>query len=366
MRRVSYLCFQDSREGQASFTHVHEIVKGLRKRGWVVDIFEPSYPDTVRTPTAILRLWQFIRIQWSLWLRGDPDVLYIRWHFASWPTALWGRLRGVRVVQEVNGPYEDLFLAWPWTRRFAWVFVRLMRSQLRWAHAVVAVTPQLASWVRKETGQASVKLAVIPNGAETELFHPLARPDPSVLLDKPYVIFFGTLARWQGIETMLEAVEHREWPREVSLVIVGDGVEREKIEAAAKRTPRITYLGRQPHRSMPGLVASSLGALSPKAGAVRRETGLFPLKVLEALACGVPVIVTDFPGVADIVRRGKCGLVIPPEDPGALARAVAHLYGHPTERATMGKVGRQLVEAEHTWDRRAEETSALLEDLLSS
>lgn len=365
MNRVSYLCLQDSREGQASFTHVHEIVNGLRKRGWAVELFEPKYPDTIRTPSPLLRLLEFVRVQCRLWLHGEPELLYVRWHFASWPTALWARLRGVRVVQEVNGPYEDLFIAWPWTRRFARVFVSLMRSQLRWADAVIAVTPQLASWVRKEIGAAEVKVAVVPNGVDTDVFHAAAGPDASTRLQGPYVIFFGSLWPWQGIETMLAAVERDNWPEDVSLVIVGDGAEREKIEAAANRVPRIKYLGPQPQKRMPALVAGSVAALSPKTGPYR-ETGLFPLKVLETLACGVPVIVTDFPGMADMVVKGRCGLVIPPEDPAALASAVAYLYAHPDERTMMGTLGRRLVEAEHSWDRRAEDTSALLESLLGS
>ena len=230
MKRLAYLCLQATREGQASHAHVHEIIKGLRKRGWAVDLFEPAYAGLAPAPDPVWRVLEFVRVQLALWGRKKTDVLYVRLHFAGWPTALLARLRDIRVVQEVNGPYEDLFIAWPWTRRLAGLFCWLMRSQLRWADAVVAVTPQLAEWAK---AQGARSVYVIPNGANTEMFRPDAEPDSALKLPRTYVVFFGALAPWQGIDTMLAAVQDPSWPQEVQLVIVGDGVERTKVEAAS-------------------------------------------------------------------------------------------------------------------------------------
>lgn len=58
----------------------------------------------------------------------------------------------------------------------------------------------------------------------------------------------------------------------------------------------------------------------------RFSTGLSPLKMYETLACGVPIIVSDFPGQADLIRNGNCGLVIPPENEVSLAKAVSYLF----------------------------------------
>ena len=363
MKRIAYLCLQATREGQASHAHVHEIIKGLRKRGWTVDLYEPMYARSAQAPGPFWKALEFVRVQLRLWRAREPDVLYIRLHFASWPSAFLARLRGVRVVQEINGPYEDLFIGWPWTRRFAWFFAWLMRSQLRWADVVIAVSPKLAEWCRVE---GTKKVCIITNGANTDMFRPDAELDPALELPRSYVVFFGALAPWQGIDTMLAAAEHPSWPQEVQLVIAGDGVERSKVQAAAARSHLIRYLGPQPYSRMPGIVAKSLAGLSPQNDPLGRSsrTELFPLKLFETLACGVPVVVTDFPGMADLVREGGCGLVIPPDDPGALARAVNYLYRHPKERASMGKKGRILVEQEHSWDKRAEATARVLEELL--
>jgi glycosyltransferase involved in cell wall biosynthesis len=356
--RLYYLSLQATREGQASFAHVHEIVRGLVKRGWQVCLFEPDYGRCGTLPGPAGRLLEFIRAQKHIWMQKPrPNVIYIRWHFASWPTALWARWRGLPVVQEVNGPYEDVFIAWPWTRPFAWLFLALMRSQLKWAKAVITVTRQLADWVVAESGNR--KVHVIPNGANTDLFQPgLCAPEGS---DRGYALFFGSLASWQGIETMLEAVARSDWPEQVSLVIAGDGAEKARVEAAAAQNPKIHYLGLCSYHDMPRIISDALCGLSPKNNrGFRSLTGLSPLKVYETLACGVPVVVSDFPGVADLVRENGIGLIIPPSDAKALASAVTYLHGHPSEGKRMGQRGRRLVEWEHSWDRRAADTAEVL------
>ncbi|MBW3572930.1 MAG: glycosyltransferase, partial [Gemmatimonadetes bacterium] len=332
--RLTYLCLQATREGQAAHAHVHEIIAGLRRLGWQVQLFEPHHRRGENTP-----LWrraiEFMRVQAGLWLRGRPGagILYIRNHHGAFPTALLAKLLRIPVVQEVNGPYEDLFVSWPVTRRMAALFRWLFRVQLRWANAVVAVTPQLADWVRAEAGEKRV--VVVPNGANTDLFHPGARTERD--LPARFVVFFGALAPWQGVDTLLEAVESAAWPADVALVIAGDGGAREKVQAAAARNPLVRYLGALPYREVPGVVARSLASLCPKNNiAGHATTGLNPLKLFETAACGVPIVVTDFPGQADVVRTHGCGVVIPPENGEALARAVARLAADPEESAAMG------------------------------
>lgn len=366
MKRLIYLCLQATKQGQASYAHVHEIIKGLRKRGWEVQLFEPTYSMSNTAPGPFVRLLAFIKVQFILLInliKIKPDAIYIRNHFATFPTALVAKLLRKPVVQEVNGPYEDLFIAWPKTKMLAPLFKWLIRMQLKWADAVVAVTSQLGKWVQSETGQRSIQ--VIPNGANSEIFQPQAQLKYD--LPKPYVVFFGALARWQGIDTLIKAVYSPHWPSDVNMVIVGDGAEREAVEKAALDNTKITYLGPVPYLDIAGIVANSLGGLSPKNNERgRSSTGLFPLKLFETMACGVPVIVTDFPGQADLARQYNCGLVIPHDNPDALARAVATIYANPTMRSDMGARGRRAIEEEHSWDCRAAKIDDLLRQILAS
>jgi glycosyltransferase involved in cell wall biosynthesis len=360
--RLAYLCLQATREGQASHAHVHEIIAGLQKRGWEVQLFEPAYAQSGEIPPPHKRLGEFLRTQARLQREArHVDAVYIRAHPFAYLTARWTARRHLLTVQEINGPYQDVLIAFPWLRRVFPLFRWSMRRAYQMADALITVTEELKEWVVREGVKKPVY--VVPNGANTELFHPhasLFRPLP-----KPYVLFFGALASWQGIDTILGAIHLPEWEPGLSLVVAGDGVKRQAVESLAASDPRILYLGRVPYKEMPGIIAGSLAGLSPQNNeANRSHTGLFPLKVFETLACGAPVIVTDFPGMADLVRGEQCGIIIPPGDAQALAQAAAHLMRNPQEREAMGKRGRSAIVQFHSWDKRAADTHEVLMKLV--
>ncbi len=365
MGLIYYLCLDATRQGQASFAHVHEIIRGLKKRGWQVRLFEPSYASSTAPPSMLLRVMEFIKVQWSLWCAvPKPNVLYIREHSASFPSTIWARLLGIPFICEVNGPYEDTFSAWPWTRKFASAFRFLTRTQLRLAGSIITVTDGLSNWVACEIGRTGVA-HVIPNGANTDLFEPKA--EVPINMPKQYAVFFGSFAVWQGIETILESVQLPTWPNDVKLVFLGDGTLKHKIFKAANTSDKVIYVGIVPYNLVPGIVAGSIVGLCPKTNVGGNVlTGLNPLKIFETLACSVPVVVTDFPGQSEIVRLHGCGFVIPPEDPHALAAAVEYLYSHSEERQQMGIRGRQFAEKEASWDIRAEQTSVILQSMIRS
>ncbi len=347
---LAYLCLQVTREGQASHAHVHEIIAGLREAGWRVTLFEPTGRGG--------KLWQFLGIQFRLlWRIQEFNAVYLRFHFAALPAAAGTRLFRRPVVQEVNGPVEDVFIAYPWTRHLAFLFRWLSRWSLRASTLLIAVTPQLREVLTRQFPR--IPVVVIPNGANTDRFRPDAPVHES--LPERFVVFFGALAGWQGIDDLLDAVTEADWPKDIDLVVVGDGAEQSRVAAAARSQASIHYLGTRPYDALPGIVRSSLGGIVPKNGlGARAVTGLFPLKLFETLACGVPVVVTDFPGQADLVRQWRCGLVIPPSDPAQIARAVAHLVGDEAARQAMGRRGRDAIVACHSWRRRAQDTDAAI------
>jgi len=355
---IAYLCLQATREGQASHAHVHEIICGLRARGWGIQLLEPHYAGSARQPGLFAKLWAFFSVQWRLWLKFRSwQALYIRAHPAAFPTAIIAWMLKIPVIQEINGPYHELFTMFPKARMLRPLIAATAMIPLRIATSLIVVTPQLREYVDQHIGSRPAN--VIPNGANTGAFCPAA---PRRLdLPKRYVVFFGALAKWQGLADLLAAVSGPEWPTGISLVIAGAGSEQDAVVKAAAQNPEIIYLGRVPYSEMPGLIAHSIAGLSPKNNVSgHRDTGLSPLKMYETLACGVPVIVTDFPGPAELVHLHHCGLVIPEGSPKAIADAVAYLCSHPDEARAMGKRGRDAVVHSHSWDRRAADTDAVL------
>jgi glycosyltransferase involved in cell wall biosynthesis len=169
------------------------------------------------------------------------------------------------------------------------------------------------------------------------------------------------LTGWHGIPMILDAFRSQNWPTSVDLVFIGDGPEKPIIEKAASENSRIHYIGKKDYKLIPSYIVGALCGLVPMSSpSGRSDTGLYPLKLFETLACGVPVIVTDFPGQADLVRNGKCGIVIKDGDSEALANAVSEIYANPEDRNRMGENGAKLIRDYHTWDARAAQTHDIL------
>jgi len=354
-----YLSCELPLEGEASHTHIMGITRGLQARGWRVRLWHPAVRRRPRG--AVRRFVDIATLQGRLVTQRErPDVLYVRGHYLSLPGVLWARLRGIPVVWEINGPGTDVLSSWPRVRPLLRLLRVVATLQLRASRAIIAVTPALAAMARS---QGARQAWVVPNGADTALFSPQARST----LDLPlrYVVFVGTLARWQGLGTVLAALDLPVWPVGLPLVVVGDGVMAGVVRDRVAAGAGLRYLGRIPHDQVAGVVAGSVGALSPMVDPGRSRSGVVPLKLFEAMACGVPVIVTDMPGQADIVRQAGCGVVVAPGDPDSIAAAVALLAADPAAARAMGVRGREAVVERYSWDASAAETDLILRDLLA-
>ena len=355
-RRVAYLSLQAPHQWQGAYTHVHRVVEGLERIGWDVALYEPAPRHTGQRRAMWRRLADFFLVQLRLWrTAGDIDAVYVRHHPAAFLTAMWALLRRVPRIEEVNGPLDDYFLMYPWARRAGWAVTAASRTTLRTAAGVVTVTEALAAWTRDFVRNDTPPVTVIPNGVDVDVFHPEAAPKAP--LPDRYVVFVGALSPWQGIDTMLTATEHPDWPPGVHLVIVGDGRLRDLVQGVSRARPLVDALGPIAHSEVPGLIGRSLASLSPKTQLAWHQS---PLKLYEGLACGVPVIVTDIGEQARLVRETNCGIVVPVNDPGALARAVAQLARAPKFRGSLGNTGREAAVKNHTWMQRSADVSDVL------
>lgn len=359
--RIAYVSLQAVEQGQDSWAAVNEIVEGWTESGWIVDTWFVSYPSGA--PGAMGRLREMARVQRELRKRlGRYDAVYMRGHFMAYKTARAARRCGIPVFQECNGTYEDLFVAWPMARLARPYFERVMREQYRQADYVFCGTEGQREWLRSETGHDRIEIS--PNGANDRVFRPDVPKREG--LPERYVLFFGQFAPWQGIDVLIEAKRSAAWPAGVELVFVGDGVMRPAVEQAVHEDPAIHYLGRVPYEELPGVIAHCVASTSPQFTEERGGAGFSALKLYESMACGVPVIGSDYPGVGDVIRGYRCGLVVVPGDPEALAMAAARLAEDPAEARAMGARGRRAVEAEASWRARADQRRARMGQIIES
>ena len=202
---------------------------------------------------------------------------------------------------------------------------------------------------------------VIVNGIDARRIAEAAMPRPSArnaLGLEPDALVVGTVARLDSVkalDVLLRgfAVLVAGQPK-ARLVLIGDGPEARHLRALA------ASLGIDARVRFAGVVAEAsrlLSALDLYASASRRE-GL-PLALLEAMACGLPVATTRVSGHVDAVEDGITGVLVPPDDPGALGRAIDALLGDPARRAAMGQAALRMVEARFAASRMAAETADL-------
>jgi glycosyltransferase involved in cell wall biosynthesis len=351
--RLCYFALDVPHRGQASFIHITEMVENLRDLGWRVDLYAPALVDNGQRHLLRRMLVHAEVIVRMLFRLRAYDVIYVRAHFLAWPVTLAARWSGLVILQEVNGSYLDVVVSYPWLKTGAGFIAWLYRWQYQHCDHVLPVTRELANWLRREGIKCPI--TVVSNAANTDLFRPLARAAAT-----PFVVFFGGLTQWHGVDLMVEAVRHPTWPRDVQLVVIGSGARQAELIAAQDAGAPVRWLGYRPNEDIPELIAGALAGLVPITDpSGRSATGALPLKLYEMLACGLPAIVTDLPGQAELVREGRCGLVISP-DAAALAAAVAHLHGHPEEARAMGQRGADLIASAHSWAARAAQVDAII------
>lgn len=347
-RRLAYFALDVPHKGQASHIHISEVINNLRRIGWQIDLYAPPPVAKGQTRRAWERTWQYSRAALNAIVRLHRyDVLYVRAHPLAWPVTMWARCLRKVIAQEVNGTELDVIVSHPILRPIRPFVSWLYRSQYRAADCLFPVTKELGQWLRAASPKNTIK--VVPNGANTDLFHPIAREGVA-----PFAVFFGGLTAWHGVDLMIDALRHPAWPNGVELVVIGAGANEGKVQEAERSGLPVRWLGYRPYEQIPGLIAGAIAGLIPITNpSGRSSTGISPLKLYETLACGIPAVVTDLPGQAEVVREGDCGIVIPCDDAAALAKAVAQFAADPVATRVMGDRAAAFVLAQHSWAARA-------------
>ena len=358
--KLTYFALDLPHKGQASWVHIHEIVDNLRRLGWRVELFAPRPGSPDQRRAAVTKTYEYLRTTWqALRSLATCDVLYVRAHALAWPVAMAAWLRGRVLVEEVNGTELDLVVSRPWLRPLRPLLRWLYVSQYRRSRHLFPVANELADWLRGAARHD--RIAVVPNAANTDLFRPIDSAP-----QEPFVVFFGGLTHWHGVDVMVDAIRHPDWPAGIRLVVIGTGVCQNLVEDAVRAGLPVRWLGYRPYEQIPGLIAGAIAGLIPMTNPLgRSSTGMNPLKLFETLACGIPVIVSDLPGQADLVRDARCGSVVPCGDAGALARAVGQLAADRGEAREMGRRGAAVVRASHSWRARAVEIDKVLRACLA-
>jgi glycosyltransferase involved in cell wall biosynthesis len=205
-----------------------------------------------------------------------------------------------------------------------------------------------ADSLRDDYGVPAEKIRVIPPGVDTSVFSPAARERKG-----PVRLLFvgGDLERKGGLD-LLQALEGLDGQVELDMVTAAN--------------PPVSGHG------VPVRVHRGLRPQSPELVRLFREADVFvlpargdclPQAIAEAMACGLPVVSTPVGAITELVRNGETGLLVPPQSPVRLARALAALVADPQRRAAMGRAGLDVARRDHDMARNNRSILALMADL---
>jgi glycosyltransferase involved in cell wall biosynthesis len=210
---------------------------------------------------------------------------------------------------------------------------RVRRQALHAAHRCrvhIAVSNALRTSISRITGEPE-RLRVIPNAVDGSVF---TLPAPGSPRSPTQILFVGVVREVKGVDVLLHAVRRLlDRGRQVRLVVVGESFYR-SYRADHARVRRLAGdLGLAAHVVFTGGKQAADVARHMRESAVlvlpsRRES--LGVVLMEALACGTPVVATRCGGPEDIVTP-QVGVLVPPEDPEALARGIAHVLDHPAD-----------------------------------
>lgn len=282
------------------------------------------------------------------YLRRIPLIFEVR---DLWPES-------AVVMGELNNPKAITLAEW------------LEKACYRRARRVVVVTKGIYDQLLAR-GYRPEKLALIPNGANTDLFQ--FQPETGrtlretlALQDKFVVIYAGIHGLAQGLDSVLKAAECLIPQTDVHFLFVGEGPVKSEILELARQynLSNITFHNEVPRQQMPMFLSAANVALVP----LRRLNlfkGALPSKMFDAWACQCPTLVMIDGEARQVLTEARAGLFVEPEDPQALVKAIKQLRDDPAACRQMGLNGRQVVVEKYSRQAQALELNRLLGETLA-
>jgi glycosyltransferase involved in cell wall biosynthesis len=229
--------------------------------------------------------------------------------------------------------------------------------------AVIAVNPYMAQGF---AGRAR-RVAVVGNYPPRAL----AEFGPALVKTGPEIINTGPMSASRGFPVVIEAMRtlRRELPQARcslygSLDLAEMPLRYTKLSTAELAATGVQFCERVPFSELPGIVRQHRVGWIPLAW-TGNHAHCTPTKLLEFMAAGLPVVVSDLPVLREIVESADCGLVVPWNDASAHADAFAFLLRQPDECARLGENGRQAILRELNWERQFDVLQTLYREVLA-
>jgi glycosyltransferase involved in cell wall biosynthesis len=207
--------------------------------------------------------------------------------------------------------------------------------------------------------------AIIPSAVDTTRFHP-GKYSPEIrkkFHNAKIVLFVGRLVHQKGVEFLIESAKYLD--HDTVVVIIGDGPERARLEELVKIRKlehKVFFTGKVSHEELPEYYASADVFVLPSTS--RLEA--FGLVITEAMACARPVVVSDIPGVNEVIENEQEGLLSTPMVPEDIAKKINTILHNPELARKLGENGRKKVLERYEWIKIARQVEEVYSQVVSS
>lgn len=238
---------------------------------------------------------------------------------------------------------------------------RLAYSLARWFYKlalpkcdlVVTLSQEIRDELVNDYGVSEEKIFILPLGVDLNLFSPKQKARPSVQETGLRLVYSGAIAPQRGLDTVIQSLSLLRDRVPVKFIVLGRGPEEEvkRLRRLAQELgvdELIEWKGFVPHEQVPEILNTCHVGLSPLPRLRAYEVSS-PAKVVEYLAMGLPVVATDIRAHRKVIRHEENGLLVPPDDPKALAQALARLYDDQELLSRMASGARESAKP-YNWD----------------
>jgi colanic acid biosynthesis glycosyl transferase WcaI len=282
-----------------------------------------------------------------------PDVIYVYNLVTLWPASvIFKTLYQCPILYDITDLWPDSVITSNMLRNrvLTKLLDRYCLMVYRRASHLVTATPGIRNELVKR-GLTEDHISVIYNWCDEENMKPMERDETLVVqygLSGNFIVMFaGNMGLLQGLETVLKAAELiLQTHTKIKFVFVGGGVERERLKKTAEEghLTNVLFLERQSPEAMGGILSlADVMLVHLQDRALFRMT--IPSKVQAYMAAGKPVLLGVRGDAADVARASGCGIVVEPENPGAIADGIIQLYNmEPSQRIQLGINGREYYE----------------------
>jgi glycosyltransferase involved in cell wall biosynthesis len=329
-RKIAIVGAIDPGAHNAASIHVFSLARSWAKKGNKVNLFTLRTGNRTWSPENLQAIEHHVGFK-SKWLclpnallgillipillkyiiKENPDIIYIRSNLASFITVVILRLFRQRVITEHNGWFKDEVLLFK--KSIFWAFLSFYSQILdaRFASQVRVVTPGIKRLL-VNSGIKEKKIFIQGNGTDVEQINIIpkskARKKLNLSLEKKYLGFVGTLAKWQGVNLIIEAfIALSKKHSNLEVIIAGKGPELSDLKNKVSRAgliDKVHFIYGDSNDATNCILSAIDIALAPFIRDRNEKIGLSPLKIRDYAAAGLPVLAAGLPGINELTGLG--------------------------------------------------------------